>query len=78
MEGLQEVTGYEAAAIFNGQEVADFAHFNYERWMRAQVEQGGLGRTIFNLFTFSRSYWTRHLMNLEKIVTKKIFQLVNV
>jgi len=66
IEGLQQVTGYEAAALYRGKEVADLTHFNYERAFRAPIEQGAAGRTWFNLLTFTRSYWTRHYNNFLK------------
>ncbi len=66
IEGLQQVTGYEAAAMYLGKEVADLTHFNYERAFRAPIEMGTAGRTLFNLLTFTRSYWTRHFHNAYK------------
>ena len=66
IEGLQELSGYESAAIHMGTEVADMTHFNYERWMRAPIEHGDKGRTVFNLLTYTRGYWTRHYLNAKK------------
>jgi len=71
IEGLTDLSGYEAAAIFNGMEVADLANFNYERWMRGEIEHGIVGRLTFNLMTFTRSYWTRIYHDGEMLLDEK-------
>lgn len=51
--------GDEGAKRYFATKVTDRVNFLYERWRRASVEHGPLGRTIMNLFTFPRSYTQR-------------------
>jgi len=60
--------GDEAATHYFGQKVTDRTHFLYERWRRASVEHGNLGKTVLNLLTFPRSYMQRITLSLRRSV----------
>lgn len=64
--GLRAVPGYKAAAMLIGHEMANMTHFVYERAWRAPIEHGTLGRLLFNLMTFPRSYFQRMTIDLTK------------
>lgn len=68
--GIRDCTGAEAASIYIGHEIANMTHFVYDRAFRAEIEQGEIGRTIFNLIVFPRSYAQRIFMQLNKTFGK--------
>ncbi len=65
--GLQNVTGYEAASFYMGESLADMVHYPYARWIRPPMEQGMEGRVLFNLVTFTREYWLRHVHHWQNV-----------
>ena len=72
LEGMRNVEGTTAASLYIADEIAAMTHMKYERSERAPIEHGGSGRSVWNLFTFTRSYAQRVGLQLKKMGGKKI------
>jgi len=68
---MRRLTGLEASSGYLGEQIADLVHFRYIRGLRPELEHGFYGKSVFNLFVFTRSYWTRQVtqLNLVRDVT---------
>jgi len=65
--GLRDLSGLEASSCYLGEQIADLVHFRYVRALRPELEHGMVGRALFNLLIFTRSYWQRVGMQLNLI-----------
>lgn len=65
--GLRDLSGLEASSCYLGEQIADLVHFRYVRALRPELEHGTVGRALFNLLIFTRSYWQRVGMQLNLI-----------
>jgi hypothetical protein len=66
-EGLDAVTGREAFARYNAQQLVNNVHFLYDRAQRAPAEQGSSGKTLGNILVFGRSWGERFVLQGSKI-----------
>ncbi len=72
IEGLTPVTGEEAFARYNAQQLVNNVHFLYDRAQRAPAEMGASGKTLGNILVFTRSWGERLLLQGNKIIDPKI------
>ena len=72
IEGMPTVSGEEAFARYNGQQLVNNVHFLYDRAQRAPAEQGATGKTLGNILVFSRSWAERMLLQGNKINDPKV------
>lgn len=70
--GMPIVTGEEAFARFNAQQLVNNVHFLYDRAQRAPAEQGATGKTLGNILVFSRSWGERIVLQTQKLGDPKI------
>ena len=72
VEGMPAVTGKEAFARYNGQQLTNNVHFLYDRAQRAPAEMGATGKVLGNIFVFQRSWAERFLNQGNKLVDPKV------
>lgn len=64
--GMPAVTGEEAFARYNAQQLTNNVHFLYDRAQRSPAEMGAAGRTLGNIMTFQRSWGERIALQTAK------------
>lgn len=67
LRGLETISGEEAFALTNAEEVTANTHFKYDRSERAVAEMGAVGATLGNLLTFIRSWGQRIVLQGRKL-----------
>ncbi|KKN70399.1 hypothetical protein LCGC14_0430940 [marine sediment metagenome] len=67
VEGLSSVSGMEAFALYNAQQLVNNVHFLYDRAQRAPAEQGATGKTLGNILVFTRSWGERIILQGSKL-----------
>lgn len=71
VEGVGIVSGYEAFARYNAQQLTNNVHFLYDRAQRAPAEMGASGKTLGNILVFSRSWGERLILQGNKLADPK-------
>lgn len=67
IDGIENMTGAEAAIWFVAQRNTDRTHFRYRREQRSTLEQGAAGDILYSLFVFPRGYGLRVAWQAEKM-----------
>ena len=67
IDGMDAVTGREAFALYNTQQLVNNVHFLYDRSQRAPAEMGATGKTLGNILVFNRSWGERFLLQANKL-----------
>lgn len=71
IEGMIPVSGKEAFALYNAQQLTNNVHFLYDRAQRAPAEMGAAGKTLGNILVFNRSWGERLLLQANKLADPK-------
>ena len=72
IEGMLAVSGKEAFARYNAQQLVNNVHFLYDRAQRAPAEMGASGKTLGNILVFTRSWGERLYLQSSKLGDPKV------
>lgn len=65
--GLTNITGAEASALYLADQAVDTVHYRYTRWYRGKYEHGDVGKVLFGLSTYPKSYAEMMVRRLNKM-----------